>query len=410
MNRTKGVLSVITIIAVSLVSLNVSVVNAITLPNRVIVTFAGDVNNAKAKDVLEKAGGTVVKELPNYNSMAVILPSKASEKALKNKSEVLNVEEDVVVSIAVNKNARGKKPPKDNPPPQPSQVMPWGVSKIKADEAWVTSTGNGINVMVLDTGIDASHPDLSANVKGGVNFVPRGRKVYPSRWGDDNGHGTHVAGTIGASNNDIGVVGVAPDVNLYAVKVLNKEGNGYLSDVVLGIDWAVANGADVINMSLGSTSGSSVLEEAVSNAYNAGVVVVAASGNSGDGDISTNNVEYPAKYQSVIAVGASDSSEIAPSWSSDGEEVEVSSPGVGVLSTYLDGGYATGSGTSMASPHVAGAVALLLATNIPSEYDDNANNSWDPSEVRFYLSSNAKDLGTTGYDVVYGNGLVQLDI
>ena len=266
-------------------------------------------------------------------------------------------------------------------------------------------------VPVVDTGIDQDHQDLVSNLKGGVNFVSKSpaKPADPSKWNDDNGHGTHVAGTIAAADNEIGVLGVATEANLYAVKVLDRNGSGYISDVIAGINWAVNNDMDVVNMSLGSSSDVQALHDAVDAAYATGVVLVAAAGNSGDGNNATNNVSYPAKYSSVIAVGATASDDSIPSWSSDGEEVEFTAPGVSVRSAWNDGLYKIISGTSMASPHVAGTVALILATAVPVDYDTDLDGAWDPAEVRIALQATADDLGSVGHDNFYGYGLVDAE-
>ncbi len=281
-------------------------------------------------------------------------------------------------------------------PYQPPQSLPWGIGRVDAELAWATSTGNGIKIAVVDTGIDYKHPDLDANVKGGATFVT-GTKDYK----DDNGHGTHVAGIIAAESNDIGVVGVAPGAWLYGVKVLDRHGSGWVSDVIAGIDWSASNGMQVITMSLGSGSNVQALHDAVDNAYNRDIVVVAAAGNDYGGAIS-----YPARYSSVIAVTATDSSNKIASFSNIGTEAELAAPGVSVYSTYKGGTYTTLSGTSMATPHVTGTVGLLLATPIPIAYDSNSNGKWDPPEVRNRLHDTAIDLGTTGWDQYYGYGLV----
>ena len=280
------------------------------------------------------------------------------------------------------------------------------MDRIDADLAWGTSTGVGVNVAVIDTGIDQDHPDLVANLKGGVNFVSKSptRPADPAKWNDDNGHGTHVAGIIGAVDNSEGVVGMAHGVNLYGVKVLDRNGSGYLSDVISGIDWAVANGMNVINMSLGSSSDSSALHDAVDAADAAGLVVVAAAGNSGDGDGTTNEVIYPAKYSSVIAVAATASDDSTPYWSSEGAEVELAAPGVDIRSTWNDGAYNTISGTSMASPHAAGAAALVFSVAT----DINGNGSVN-DEVRATLVATADDLGIAGRDNFYGYGLTDAE-
>ncbi len=287
-----------------------------------------------------------------------------------------------------------KKPvrPDPVPDPDPDQTLPWGVDRIDAELA--LSTGSDIKVAVLDTGIDGDHPDLKDNVMGGVNFVPSGRKVDPNKWNDDNGHGTHVAGTIGALDNTIGVVGVAPNVHLYAVKVLDRKGSGYLDWVVAGIEWAVTNDMDVITMSLSVGVDVDGFEDACDAAYTAGIVIVAASGNDG------SSVAWPAAYDSVIAVGATDSSDNIVYFSNYGPEVEMSAPGVGILSTWKDGGYNTISGTSMATPHVTGVVAIILS----------ANSGFTPDQTRAMLAETADDLGTAGRDNYFGYGLVDAQL
>jgi len=266
------------------------------------------------------------------------------------------------------------------------QPIPWGIAKIRAPEVWVTGNkGTGIKVAIVDTGIDTTHLDLK--VVGGATFV-----AGTSSYNDDNGHGTHCAGIVAALDNDIGVVGVAPEAALYAVKVLDRSGSGYLSDVIAGIEWCIKNGMQVVSMSFGSTSDSTSLHAECDKAYSANIVLMAAAGNSGPG---ANTIGYPAKYSSVIAVGATDSSDVVASWSSRGPELSVTAPGVNVYSTYKGGTYATLSGTSMACPHVAGTVALILAKAAHT-----------PVEVRGILQKTAVDLGPLGWDSTYGYGRI----
>lgn len=262
------------------------------------------------------------------------------------------------------------------------QTVPYGIPQVKADQVHSTGvTGQGVKVAVLDTGIDPNHEDL--NVRGGVSFVG-------GNYSDRNGHGTHVAGTIAALDNGIGVIGVAPDAELYAVKVLDNSGSGSYSGIAQGIEWAVDNGMDVINMSLGGSADSEVLRSAVQYAYNSGVVVVAAAGNSGAG---SDTVGYPAKYPEAIAVAAVDSNNNRASFSSTGPAVELSAPGVSVLSTVPRNRYASYSGTSMASPHVAGVAALVKS----------ANPSLSNVQIREAMNQTAIPLGPANE---YGNGLV----
>lgn len=219
---------------------------------------------------------------------------------------------------------------------------------------------------------------------------------------DDNGHGTHVAGIIAAADNSVGVVGTAPKAWLYAVKVLDRQGSGFVSDIIDGLQWSIANGMQVVNMSFGTSTDVPSLHEAISAAYKAGLVLVAAAGNSGPQD---DTVLYPAKYEEVIAVSATDDADSLADWSSRGPEVELAAPGVNIYSTFRGGAYLALSGTSMASPHVAGAAALIIASGIG---DDNGNGRIN-DEVRIRLNSTADDLGISGRDNLYGFGLVDAD-
>jgi len=280
----------------------------------------------------------------------------------------------------------------------------WGVKRIGGGIVHEYNKGTGVKVAIIDTGIDYNHPDLDANYKGGIDYVNRDSDPM-----DDNGHGTHCAGIVAAEDNEIGVIGVAPEAWLYAVKVLDAKGSGYVSDVVAGIQWSIDNGMQVISMSLGSSSDSISLRDACDNAYYRGIVLVAAAGNSGKLGGGGDNVLYPARYSSVIAVGATDKSDKRASWSSTGSALELAAPGVSIYSTYMGGAYATLSGTSMACPHVAGTATLVFASSIDSTYDLNKNGSWDASEVRERLRDTADDLGAAGWDSWYGYGLVDAD-
>lgn len=360
-------------------------------PQRYIVTFF-DPLNASAEQQIMDAGGEIVKQLQLIYGISVMLPEKAAI-SLRNSDNVRDVEIDRIVLIplaGLSGNGKGggggKKPPKDDPPddPQPPEELPWGVDRIDADRAWVASTGEAVKVGVIDTGIDPDHPDLT--VAGGVNTVNT-RKSYK----DDNGHGTHVAGTIAAVDNEIGVVGVAPTVELYAIKAFNKRGMAFTSDIIEGIQWCIDNGIRVINMSFGSSSPSSSETLAIQAAYDEGIVMVAAAGNSG------GSVGYPAAYWQTIAVSASDRSDAIADFSSRGPEVDLIAPGVNILSTYLEGAYAWGSGTSMATPHVAGAAALVIWTQP----------NLSPDGVKSHLALTAEDLELSFSE--QGSGLVDAE-
>lgn len=363
----------------------------VPLPVRSIVIFDDAASGVSAMQGIERLGGLKVGRIPSMNAAVVTLPSASAEKLVARLAGVKCVERDIVVSAFAKKL----------PTPQPAQVLPWGIDRIDAEKVWATYTGDPVRVAIVDTGIDTAHPDLVGNLKGGVSEVG-----YTRSYKDDNGHGTHVAGIVASVDNSIGVVGVAPRADLYAVKVLNRSGSGYLSDIINGLDWAVANDMQVVNMSLGTSSYSALFDTAVQRTVAAGVVVVAAAGNSGDG---IDTVNYPAKFAGVIAVSATGSNDVLASYSSRGPAVDLAAPGSAVYSTYYKSSYATLSGTSMASPHVAGTAALVLTSPIGPD-DTNGNGVWDPAEVEHRMERTAQDLGSAGYDTLYGNGLVKADL
>lgn len=369
---------------------------SVTLIMALVISFVGTVapeektpviigfKDKPDADLVKERGGDIKWQYTIINAIAAKMPKNKIEELRKNpKIDYIELDREVYALV---------KPA----PSQPPESLPWGIDRVDAELSWGISTGNGIKIAVIDSGIDYKHPDLNENVKGGVTFVA-GTKDYK----DDNGHGTHVAGIIAAENNDIGVVGVAPSAWLYGVKVLNKVGSGWVSDLIEGIDWSVNNEMQVITMSLGLGADVQPLQDAVDNAYNKGSILVAAAGNDYGGPIS-----YPAKYESVIAVTATDSNNNLASFSNIGPEAELAAPGVKIYSTYKGGTYATLSGTSMSAPHVTGTVALLLTTTISTAYDLDNDHNWDPLEVRNRLHDTATDLGTLEWDQYYGYGLV----
>jgi subtilisin len=274
-----------------------------------------------------------------------------------------------------------------------AQTTPWGIPRVQGTAAQDAGfTGSGVKVAILDTGIDRNHPDLSANVKGGHSVFTDSANSDPFFDGD--GHGTHVAGTVAAVNNDIGVIGVASEASLYAVKVLNNSGSGSYAGIAEGIEWAINNDIDIINMSLGGSQSSTILKQFSDLAYAEGVLVVAAAGNSGTRSGRNDTVGYPAKYDSVIAVAATDQNNQRATFSSTGPAVEISAPGVGILSTTPNNNYASFNGTSMASPHVAGVAAQVW----------QAKPHLSNVELRNLLNDTAINLGSS---TQYGNGLVQ---
>ncbi|MCQ6963594.1 S8 family peptidase [Methanolobus chelungpuianus] len=339
----------------------------------VLISFKGKAN----AELVKAYGGNVKHEYTIVPAVAAELPQKAIDALSKNPN-IDFIEPDGQAQILADE-------------------VPWGITRINAVNAQSSGfTGTGIKVAVLDTGIDYTHPDLMANYLGGYDFVNRDNDPM-----DDHSHGTHVAGTVAAASNGIGVLGAAPQAGLYSVKVADSSGYCSYSNIIAGINWAVDNNADVITMSLGGTSSSSTLQSACDNAYSKGVVLVGAAGNSG------GSVIYPAAYSSVIAVSAVDSTNAKTSWSCYGPQIEFAAPGVSIKSTMPGGLYGFKSGTSMATPHVTGAVALLMSTDAAgTSYDANKNGNWDPAEVRSRLQKTATDLGATGKDDYYGYGLV----
>lgn len=283
----------------------------------------------------------------------------------------------------------------------------WAFTKVPFVNAWATdgTKGDGITVAVIDTGVQADHPDLSGQVLPGAHFLhsDEGEPVPGALGGTDDfsGHGTHVTGTIAAkSNNAAGVSGAAPEVEILPVKVLCADGGGFSSDVAAGISWAVDNGADVVNVSLGGGSSSAELS-AIQHADANNVIVVAAGGNDGQNG---NPASYPAAYSpsqpNVIAVAATDNANGHPAYGTVGNYLDISAPGgmngssaVAVLSTLNNSGYGTKAGTSMATPHVSAAAALLKDAGGCSD-----------SQVKSRLKATAAPLG--GPTNVFGAGLV----
>jgi len=266
------------------------------------------------------------------------------------------------------------------------------LTQIGVPSAWDTTTGGaGTTVAVLDTGVDATHEDLSGRVLAGYNFVAGNTNAADDHW-----HGTFVAGIIaGHANNGKGIAGICWSCNILPVKVLDASGSGNMFWAAQGIDWAVSHGAKVINMSFGGNSADAGLQTAVNNAWSAGVVLVAASGNDDH-----NPVLFPAAFSNVVAVGSVNGSNGLSSFSNVGPELDLVAPGEGITSTMCGcggntSGYAGGSGTSFASPEVAGVAALLIGAG-------TTNNATVVSTMK----STATDLGAAGFDNNYGSGLV----
>ncbi len=348
---------------------------------RVVVTFRTPVG-AEERAVASAAGGTIRHRLASVNALALELPKRAVE-VLARHPRVQVVEPDVRVWAL------------EEPDYAAEVAHTWGVEHIGAGVAHTQGyTGTSVKVAVVDTGIDYTHPQIAPLYKGGYDFV--NNDADPK---DDHGHGTHVAGTIAAIRDGAGVVGVAPEVELYALKVLAADGGGYMSDIIAAMEWATENGMSVTNSSLGTSADPGVaFRSAYDAAAAAGITNVAAAGNSYNRCTAylVDNVNYPARYDSVLAVGATDANDARACFSSTGSAVEFAAPGVSIVSTVTGGAEGTMSGTSMASPHVAGAAAILRGAGASA------------TEARDLLRTTARDLGTKGRDVQYGFGLVQV--
>ncbi len=351
--------------------------------------------------LIESNHGTVDKVYSHVRALSVkIEESQLSE--LLNSPDVAYIEEDISIQTV-------------NPVTAVPGLGAMAASSVEYENAWSVAlintetahnksiTGSGVKIAILDTGIDYNHPDLALNYAGGENFIsldPENHDPFDDSW---NSHGTHVAGTIAAQLDGVGVVGVAPDASIYAVKVLDGAGFGSVSDIVAGIDWAISNQMDIVNMSVGMDQYSQSLEDACALAEAAGIMLIAAAGNSYGGP-----VLYPAALPSVVAVGATtifgDISVVSPI----GPEMEVVAPGLNVFSTVgmAWGGYGFLGGTSQAAPHVSGLAALLMSSG--DVVDIDGNGVVDNRDLRMQIQYSTIDLGDVGFDEIHGYGLIDV--
>lgn len=245
-------------------------------------------------------------------------------------------------------------PAYSSPHSTPAVAVPWGVKQMQAPKAWKYSKGKSVHIGVVDTGADYSHPDLKSSLGQGFNCI----HSYASP-DDDNGHGTHICGTIAASAGETGIKGMAPAAIVHPVKAFDKQGAAYVSDIIKAIDWCTSNGMDIINMSFGMQTRSQALLDAIKNAASKGVIIVSSAGNEGK----RTGIDYPARFKNTIAVGALDKKRKIASFSNRGKQVDLYAPGDKIYSTWLSGKYGLLNGTSMATSHVTGTIALLLSIN-----------------------------------------------
>lgn len=273
----------------------------------------------------------------------------------------------------------------------PSQITDWGIKAIGAPLSWESRfTGKGVRIAIVDTGIDIDHEDL--RVAGGVAI-----SSSMTSFDDENGHGTHIAGIIGGLNNEVGIVGVAPDAELYAVRALDRYGAGYISDIIAGINWAIAHEMDIINLSIGTPLSYSALYNVIQKANNKGILVVASAGNDGGQENRFNTINAPALYDEVIAVSAVNKSIEIADFSSTGSEIEIAAPGEKIISTFPGNHYLAMDGTSMATPFVTGTLALLK----------EAYPKASAEELRSILRALVSDMGAEGKDIRFGYGFLQ---
>lgn len=304
----------------------------------------------------------------------------------------------------------------------PSTQVPYGVKMIYGNPSLTTSGisgGAGVTVAVLDTGtvdhVDFYRANGSKVITGCVDFAQRNSNQVEGQCADGHGHGTHVIGTVAAAGgtDGKGIFGVAPNANIFAYRVLDNRGSGYADDIARGITVAADRGANIISMSLGGSSGSSLYLDAIRYANSKGVLVIAAAGNSGP---NADTIGYPAGYLEAVAVAALNADEVVSYFSSRGitdgnnnsitnREVEVAGPGRSTISTYKDGKYYTMSGTSMATPHISGLAAKMW---------NGASNtrSWLVSQAKLHDITKAEQINNagTGYDIAAGYGLPQVNV
>lgn len=330
--------------------------------------------------LLRSRGAETVGSIPQLDVHILRVPAVAADlllNALKNHNDVEYAEPDFVAKAIGTSND-----------PYFTNGSQWHLPKIQAPTAWDTTTGSAaITVAVIDTGVAASHPDLAGKILSGYDFV-----ANDSDPTDENGHGTAVSGTISPNtNNGTGVAGVSWATPILPVRVLDASGSGTYSAISNGITYAADRGARILNLSLGGTSSSTTLQSAVNYAWNKGCVVIAAAGNNGN-----STPCYPAACTNVVAVSATDSNDVRPSWSNFGSYVDLAAPGVSITTTYTSNSYVSISGTSFSSPITAGVAALMASVNPALT---NAN-------LVSLLVSSTDDIGTAGYDVYYGSGRV----
>ncbi len=364
-----------------------------------LIVYEAGTDSAAAEQLPEETDGEVEEEIPEIDTQVVEFPEVKNEPTEQEREELLQqkkeeLEEDPAVqSVSYNFIYKAAYTPNDN-----KFGSQYGLKKIKAPLAWNETRGSGVDIAVVDSGISNSHPDLRRKISAQANCAGKPGNCIsgPGTAEDDSGHGTSVAGVaVASTNNGEGVAGACFECRLLAAKVLKANGKGSVSDVAKGINWSSNNGAEVINLSLAPVNPNVVadsppIKKAINRAQRKGAITVAAAGNFGKDSVKV----YPAAYENVVAVAATNRNNRWASFSSTGRWVDVAAPGVDILSTRSPAGYGGFDGTSLSSPFVAG-IAGLLASQGRTE-----------DEIRRRINSTAVDLGPKGKDEKYGRGLV----
>src|SRR3989338_8333757 len=331
-------------------------------------------SNKKRSEKLNKATAQYLEnrgnEANNYivksgNSVETITATLSEISEILDNSEIENIELDQEISLL-------------------GDTISENIIKIKADQLWAYTKGNGVKIAILDSGI-SPHEDLK--IAGGVSFVSEA-------YGDTLGHGTQVAGAVSALLNGQGIVGAAPEADIYSVKISDgKEGN--LSSAAKGLKWAIDNNMSIVVMSFGFLVYSQIFKDLVEEAYSNGIILVSAEGNDGIAE-----AQYPARYERVIAVGSIGSDNVKAPFSNYGPDLEFVAPGTNINTTTIGNGYAIAEGTSYSAAYVAGVAALIKAYN----------KSLTNIEIRDKLRNDALNLGDNGWDSLYGYGMIQANL
>ncbi|MBS1252828.1 MAG: Thermophilic serine proteinase [Anaerolineales bacterium] len=372
--------------------------DATYVEGQLLVQFGPGTSDAEKAEIHERLGAEVIGEIPALGIQILQVLEEATSMVFAYQAEpaVTFAEPDYMASIAgwpdgpilsaeaLTIVAEGL----TLQPNDPKYPDMWNLAKIKAPQGWDITVGSPtVTIAVIDTGVDETHPDLNGKLLPGYDFVNNDGDPR-----DDQGHGTHVAGTAAAvTDNGIGIAGVSWEAKILPVKSLSASGVGAHSWIANGITWATDQGADVINMSLGGPYTSATMQQAVNYAWEHGVVVIAAAGNQ-----NTSNPTYPAAYENVMGVAATTPTDQKADFSNYGSYISVASPGIRILGPVRGGGYQAWSGTSMASPQVAGLAALVKSIH----------SDWTNGQIRNVIEETAVDLGVSGWDPIFGWGRI----